>query len=169
MGTSRSYQHGQQRQTWNTKAAAAATKKPVCKHRSLSTPPLPGAGAARHCQGPVIQGQLPRENTRHASGCCKVTLASAAAGLPRIPYPSLPPAWVSQSPRISCSFNPILSEQRTDALRWPTCRGGAKSKAEPQELCEQRREREISPSSLRSSRLNPHNQLDVPCISGIPE
>ena len=69
---------------------------------------------------------------------------------------------MSQSPQSSCSFNPILSEQRTDALRRPTRRGGAKSKAEPRELCEQRREREISPSSLRSSRLNPHNQLDVP-------
>ena len=39
----------------------------------------------------------------------------------------------------------------------------------PQELCKQRRERGISPSSLRSSGLNLHNQLDVPCISGIPE
>ena len=28
---------------------------------------------------------------------------------------------------------------------------------------------EISPSSLRSSGLNLHNQLDVPCICGIPE
>ena len=43
---------------------------------------------------------------------------------------------------------------------------GAKTKAEPQELCEQRREREISPSSLKSSGLNLHNQLDVLCISG---
>ena len=51
-----------------------------------------------------------------------------------------------------------------DALRRPTHRGGAKSKAEPQELCEQRREREISPSTLRSSRLNLHSQRDVPCI-----
>ena len=56
-----------------------------------------------------------------------------------------------------------------DALRRPTQRGRAKSKAEPQELCKQRRERKISPSSLRSSGLNLHNQLDVPCISGIPE
>ena len=83
-GTSRGYQHGPQRQAWDAKAAAAATKKPVCKHRSLSTPPLPGACAARHCQGPVIQGQLPRENTGHTLGCCSVTLASAAAGLPCI-------------------------------------------------------------------------------------
>ena len=45
----------------------------LCEHRSLSTPPLLGTSAARHCQGPVIRGQLPRENTRHASGCCNVT------------------------------------------------------------------------------------------------
>ena len=47
--------------------------------------------------------------------------------------------------------------------------GGAKSKAEPQELYEQRREREIFPSSLRSSGLHLQNQLDVPCICGIHE
>ena len=78
-------------------------------------------------------------------------------------------AWVSQSAWISRYFNPVLSKQRTDALRWPTCRGRAKSRPEPQELCEQRREREISPGSPRSSGLNLHNQLDVPCICGIPE
>ena len=44
----------------------------------------------------------------------------------------------------------------------PTCRGGSKSKAEPWELYEQRREREISPSSLRSIGLKLHKQLDVP-------
>ena len=76
--------------------------------------------------------------------------------------PSLPPVWVSHSPLISCYFNPILSGQGTDALKWTTRRGGAKCKAEPQELCEQRREREISPRSLRSSGLNLHSQLDVP-------
>ena len=165
---SHAYQHRHQRQAWNAKAAAAATKKPMCKHRSLSTPPLPGACAAHHCQGPVIQGQLPQENTRHASAYCNVTLASATTGSPHIPHRSLPPAWVSQSPLISCYFNPILSERRKDALRQPTCRGGAKPKAERQELCKQR-EREISPSSLRSSGLNLHNQLDVHCIWGIPE
>ena len=107
--------------------------------------------------------------TQHTSGCCNVTLASAATGSPRIPYSSLPPTWVSQSPLISCYFNPVLSEWRKDALRWPTCRIRAKSKAEPQELCEQRREREMSPNSLRSSGLNLHSQLDVSCICGIPE
>ena len=139
MGARHGYQHRHQRWAWDAKAAAAATKKPVCKHRSLSTPPLPGACAARHCQGPVIQGQLTRENTRHASGWCNVTLASAAAGSPHILYPSLLLPWVSQSPLISFYFNPVLPEQGTDALRQPTCKGGAKSKAEPRELCEQRK------------------------------
>ena len=169
MGMSHGYQHRHERRAWDTKAAVAATKKPVCKHRSLATPPLPGDCAACHCQGPVIQGQLPRENTRHASGWCNVTPASAAAGSPHILYPSLPLARVSQRSLNSCYFNPVLSWWGTDTLRWPTWRGGAKSKAEPQELCEQRREREISPSSLRRSRLNLQNQLDIPCISGIPE
>ena len=84
MGASRGYQRGSQRRAGDVKAAAAATKKPVCEHRSLSTPPLPGAGAARHCQGPGIQGQIPWENAQHASGCCNVTPASAAAGSPRL-------------------------------------------------------------------------------------
>ena len=77
-------------------------------------------------------------------------------------YPSLPAAWVSQSPRSSCSFNPVLSGRGTDAFRLPTRRGGSKSKAEPQELCEQGREGEISPSSLGSSGLKLHKQPDVP-------
>ena len=84
MGASRDYQRGPQRRAGDGKAAAATTKKPVCEHRSLSTPPLPGACAARHCQGHVIQGRLPQENTWRASGCCNVTPASAAAGSPRI-------------------------------------------------------------------------------------
>ena len=154
MGMSHGYQRGPQRRAWNAKAANAVTKKPVSKHRSLSTPPLLGGCAAHHCQGPVIQGQLPQENTWHASGCCSVTLVSAAAGSPRIPYPahpsfrippSLPPSWVSQSPLINYYFNAVLSEWRTDAHRWPTHRGEAKPKAETQELCEQGKERKISP------------------------
>ena len=84
--------------------------------------------------------------------------------------PSPPPApQVSQSHLLSCYFNPVLPEQRTDVLRRPTRRAGAKSKAEAQELCEQRREREISPSSLRRSGLNLHSQHDVSCIYGTPE
>ena len=58
-------------------------------------PHPPGAWAARHCQGPNIQGQLPWENTQCASGWFNVTPASAAAGLPCIPIiitvPLLPP------------------------------------------------------------------------------
>ena len=76
---------------------------------------------------------------------------------------------MSQSHRIRCSLNPVLSEGRTDTLRRPTHKGGSKYKAEPRELCKQRREREMSPSSLRSRGLNLHNQLAVPCICGIPE
>ena len=73
MGTSRGCQRGPQRRAGDAKAAAAATKKPVCEHRSLSTPPLPGACAARHGQGPMSQGQIPRENAQRASGWCNVT------------------------------------------------------------------------------------------------
>ena len=84
-GASRGYQRGPQRRAGDAKAAAAATKKPVCEHRSLSTPPLPGACAAPHCQGPEIRGQLTRENTWHASGWCSVMpAAAAAAGSPRL-------------------------------------------------------------------------------------
>ena len=95
----------------------------MCKHRSLSTPPLPGDCAAHHCQGPVILGQLPWENTRCTSGCCNVMLASAAAGSTRIPIittvtlpPPPPHGRVSQSPLISRCFNPVLSgwEQRPE-------------------------------------------------------
>ena len=89
-GASRGYQQRPQRWAGDTKAAAATTKKPVCEHRSLSTPPLPGAGAARYCQGPVIQGQLPRENSWRSSGCCNVTPASATAGSPHIHTPPSP-------------------------------------------------------------------------------
>ena len=94
-----------------------------------------------------------------------VTLASAPAGLPRLlrtaPSPPPHPGLSEPEPRTSCSFKPILSGQGTDALRRPTCRGGSKSKAEPWELYEQRREREITPSSLRSSGLKLHKPLDV--------
>ena len=103
----------------------------------------------------------------HAAATSRLRLLQRHAGLCRRrlaphPYPSLPPAWVSQSPRSSCSFNPVLCERKTDGLKRPTRRGWSKSKAEPRELYEQRREREISPSSLRSSGLKLHKQLDIP-------
>ena len=83
-------------------------------------------------------------------------------------YPSISPAWVSKTALISRCFNPLLSGWGRDA--WgPTHRGGVKTKAEPQELCEQRKEREITPSTIRSSGLKTDNQLDKPCICGIPE
>ena len=72
-----------------------------------------GACAARHCQGPMIQRQVPWENTWCASGCCNITPASAAAGSPCIPVitsvPPSPQAWIIKSPLISHCFNPILS------------------------------------------------------------
>ena len=89
-GASHGYQGGPQRRARDAKAAADTTKKPVCKHRSLSTPSLLGACAARHCQGPVIWGQLPRENAQHASRWCNVTPASAAAGSPHLRNPPSP-------------------------------------------------------------------------------
>ena len=147
-GVSCGYQHGLQRQAWDAKVAAATTKNPVCKYRSLSTPPLPGACAARHCQGPMIQGQLPGENTWRASGWCNVTPASAAAGSPCIPYPSVPLAWVSQNPLISCYFNPFLSEWRTDTLRWPTCRGGANPKLNPRSCANKEEKGKFLPTAL---------------------
>ena len=85
---------------------------PVCKHRSLSTHPL-GACAAHRCQSPVIQGQVPQENTWCASGCCNVTLASVATGSTSIPIiitiPLPPPSLNDKSSLISCCFKPILS------------------------------------------------------------
>ena len=90
-GVSRGYQRGPQRRAWDAKAAAATTtKKPVCEHRSLSTPPLPGACAACHCQGPVIQGQLPQGEhmarlrllQRHTA-LCRWRLAPHSVLLPR--------------------------------------------------------------------------------------
>ena len=57
-GASCGFQHEPQRRAWDSKVAAIVTKKPVCKHRSLSTPHLLGACEARHCQSPVTQAQL---------------------------------------------------------------------------------------------------------------
>ena len=105
-GASCGDQHGPQRRAWDAKAAAPATKKPVCKHRSLSTPPLPGACAAHHCQGPVIQGQLSQENSWCTSGCCNVTPASATAGSPRIRTPPFPwPEW-ARDPESAAPLTP---------------------------------------------------------------
>ena len=122
-GVSHSYQLRPQRRAWNANAATTATKKAVCKHRSLSTPPLLGACAARHCQGPVIQGQLPQENTRHASGCCNVMLASSATGSPHIPSMTtvplpLPGMSEQESPNQTWLYPPLV-RVRNRCLRVP--------------------------------------------------
>ena len=127
MGASRGYQRGPQRRAWNTKAAAAATKKPVCEHRSLSTPPLLGACAARHCQGPVIQGQLPQEIARRASGWCNVTLASAAAGSPRIRTPPFPrPEW-ARAPEAAAPLTLSWAKNRCPQATYMKRRGQIQS------------------------------------------
>ena len=110
-------------------------------------------------------GRTQRATQAVATSCWPLPPQAHPAFLTPLPPPSLS----EPEPSNQLLFNPLLSGWETDALRRPTCRGRAKSKAEPQELCKQRREREISPSSLRSSGLNLHNQLDVPCICGIPE
>ena len=46
---------------------------------------------------------------------------------------------------------------------------GPKPKLNPRSCVHKEEKRKISFCSLRSSRLNLHNQLDVPCICGIPE
>ena len=127
---------------------------------SLCSPPLSGS----HDPGTTSPGEHTAHLRllQHPAGLCRQRLAPHSVPLP-------PPSLSEPEPLINCYFNPVLSEQRTGDLRPPMCRGGAKSKAEPRELCEQRREREISPSSLRSSGLNLHHQLDVPCICGRPE
>ena len=89
-GASRGYQHGPQRWAWDAKAAAASTKKPVCKHRSLSTPPLPGACAAHHCQGLVIQGQLPWGEHKVRLRLLQSHTSLCRHRLTQRPYPSLP-------------------------------------------------------------------------------
>ena len=172
VGVSCGYQRGHQRWAWNSNTAAAATKNPVCKHQSLSTGPWEPVQPAT-ARVPWSRDKFPRENTRCASGCCNNTPACSAAGSPCIPIvtivPLPPPGLNEQEPPNQPLLYPCPIWAGTDAWGQPTHRGGAKNKAEPQELCEQRRGREISPCSLRSSRLNPHNQLDVPCICGIPE
>ena len=121
--------------------------------RSLWSPPLPGS----RDPGTTSLGEHRAHLSlvQHHAGLCRWRLT-----LHSVPLPSQ--GLSEPEPPSSCSFNPILSERTTDALRRPTCRGTAKCKAESQELCEERREREISPSSLRSSGLNLHSQLDVP-------
>ena len=131
---------------------------------NLCSPPLPGSRDPGRSS--------PGEHTArfrllqcHASLCpCRLTSNSNYDNhTPPSPWPE------SKRALISCCFNPLLSGWGTDSWRWPTHRSGAKTKAEPQELCEKRRERKISPCSLRSSRLNPYNQLVKHCIWRIPE
>ena len=72
--------------------------KSLCVSTGHSTPPLPGAGAACHCQGPVIRGQLPQENARRASGCCNVTTPLPSKSRPAYSVPLTPPGLSEPEP-----------------------------------------------------------------------
>ena len=171
MGLSHSYQLGSQ-MAWTTNTATIASKNPVCKRKSLPTPPWE---PVQHATARVLWSRDNFPGRTHstpqavAMSCWPLLLQARPVFQLWLPYPSLSPAWVSKKDLISHCFNPLLSGQGTDAWGWPTLRGGTKTQAEPQEICEQRKEREISPCNLKSSRLNTHSQLDKPCICGIPE
>ena len=105
--------HRPQRQAWNTNAAAAATKNPVCKHRSLSTPPLQEPVQPATARVPWSRDNIPRRT--HST---PQAVATSHRPLPPqdhptfqlwLPYPYLPLAWVSKSSLISRCFNPLLS------------------------------------------------------------
>ena len=82
----------------------------VLPKRSVALLPLRNA---KHCQGPMIRGQLPWENARCASGWCNVMPASAAAGSPRIRTPPSPrPEW-ARAPESAAPLTPsCLGEER---------------------------------------------------------
>ena len=136
----------------------------MCEHRSLSTPRLPGACAASHCQGPVIRGQLLWENAWRASGCCNVTPASATAGSPRL-------LLTAPSPRPEGDRAPKAAAPLT-----PSCLGGEQTpsgdlnieagpnpKLNPRSCMNKEEKGKFLPaaSEARSSGLKLHKQLDV--------
>ena len=100
-------------------------------------------------------------------------LASAATGLPRIPIITTialpPPSMSEQEAPNKPLLQPLPVRVGNRCLRTTYMQRRSKTKAETQEMYEQRRESELSPCSLRSGGINPHNQLGVSCISGIPE
>ena len=138
-----------------------------CTHLpgSLRSPPLLSVPRS---------GEIPQKNAQCPSDCSNFLPASAATGTPPtsqlwLPYPSLSPAWVSKWDLISHCFHSLLPGLETDGWGWPTGRSRAKTKAELQEQCNQRRWREVSPCSHRSSGLNPCNRLGKPCTCEIYE
>ena len=94
--------------------------------------PTLGACAAHHCQGPEMQGQVPRENTLHSSGCCNVVPASATAGSPAFQlwllYSSISPSWEIKRALISRCLNPLLSGRVQTPEGGPQAEAGSKPK-----------------------------------------
>ena len=126
-GGSHGYQRRHKRQAWNAKAATATNKKPVCKHRSLSTPPLLGGCATCHCQGPQIQGQLPWENTQPqavATSCWPLPLQAHPA---LCTFPSPCPVW-ARTPESAAPLTPsCLSGNRSPQVTYTQRRGQIQS------------------------------------------
>ena len=71
-----------------------------------------------------------------AMSCWPLPLQAQTAFQLWLLYPTASPALVSKRALISRCFNPLLSGWGTDPWGQPTCRIEAKTKAEPQELCE---------------------------------
>ena len=96
---------------------------------------------------------------------CQPLLPQARPAFYALPLPR----GVSQSPLISCYFNPILSEGRTDASGNLHAEVEPNPKLNPRSCANKEEKGKFLPVSLRSSGLNLHNQLNVACITGIPE
>ena len=135
--------------------------------------PLPGACGACHCQGPKIQGQLcgrTHSTPQAVAMSCQPLPLQARPTIPIMTTVPLPPPSLSEpDPLISCCFNPVLSGWAQMPEGDLHAEAGPKPKLNPRSCAKKRRKRKISLCSLRSSGLNPHNQLDEPCICGIPE
>ena len=90
-GASCGYQCGPQRRAWDAKAATAATKKPVCKHRSLSTlpsrEPVQPATARVPCSRDIFPGRT--HSMPHACATSRWLLPPQA----RLAFRTLPSPW----------------------------------------------------------------------------
>ena len=114
------------------------------------TPKFLGAYVAWLCLGTKDFWIIPlgeyKTHLRHSG----FPQTSAAASIPHtpqlcLPYPSLSPAQLSKLVLISSYFYLLWSGWGTNTKWWPTGRGGLKTIAKHQGLCEKRRERECNP------------------------
>ena len=86
----------------------------MCEHKSLSTPPHLGACAAHHCQGPVIQGQLPQEERTARIRLVQRHAGSATVSSPRNRNPPSPWPELARAPESAAPLSPsCLSKEQT--------------------------------------------------------